>query len=539
MSHRLSEEVTIERDELPVAQPPPSGVCMNYRLMFKYLGIVALLVGAAMTFSLPWAFPLFGQTAAIEWRGLWGLGIAIGISTALGGLLIFLGRRCEGRLYRREALAIVGLSWILASLLGALPFQFSATRVGPDATILPHDALFESISGFTGTGATILNDLEDPQLVPRCILFWRSETHFLGGLGILVLFVAILGQGSSGKALMRAEIPGPNKDMPHARVQHAAWIFAAIYLGLNGMLTTLLVIEGMGFFDALCHSFGTIATGGFSTYNASVGHFDSPAIEMTITTFMFVACVNFTLLYYVLLLRPMQLVKDVEFRAYAAILALAILAVMGFGLVGQDFGHVWEAFRYAAFDVTSVMTNTGFITRDFDAWSEPARGILFFLMFVGGCAGSTSCSIKVIRYVLLIKIFKLEVERSYRPRVIRRLRMQGENIEEPRIVEHVLSYFGLILCIFIIAWLCLLALEPESRWIAEGMEPRAQFMDCASGVAATLNGVGPGLGVFGSTENFSSFTVGSKVVFMALMLLGRLEIIPIVVLFLPGFWRFP
>jgi len=510
---------------------------MNLRLMSMYLGIVALLVGASMSLSLPWAFPVFGQVSSVEWRGLFGLVTTMVIAAACGGLLICLGRRHQGRLYRKEALAIVGLSWLLSSALGALPFLLSGTQTEPSTLMPPHDALFESVSGFTGTGATVLNDLEDPRLVPRCILFWRSETHFLGGLGILVLFVAILGRGTSGKSLMRAEMPGPNKDTPHARIQHAAWSFAGIYVGLNLVLSTLLMVEGMSLFDALCHSFGTIATGGFSTYNASVGHFSSPVIEMTITLFMFVACINFTLLYYVVLWKPLMLLQDAEFRVYAAILSVAVLSVAGFALANHDFGSFWEAVRFSAFNVTSVMTNTGFVTRDFDEWNQFARGVLFLLMFVGGCAGSTSCSIKVIRYILLWKILKLEIEKSHHPNVVRSLRIQGKVVDDPRIAEVVLSYFGFVLLIFFLGWLCLLAFEPDSRWLADGMDENAKFIDCASGVAATLNGVGPGLGTFGATENFSSFTVASKFVFMALMLLGRLELIPIVVLFLPAFWR--
>ena len=510
---------------------------MNLRVVAKYVGIVSVLIGAAMALSLPWAHPALGGGETFESLAIGAILASMAVACLTGLALLQWGRRADGALFRKEALAIVGLSWILASVLGALPFVLSGTLVASNQRMLPHDALFESVSGFTGTGATVINDLEDPRLVPRSILFWRSETHFLGGLGILVLFVAILGQGSAGKALMRAEMPGPSKDVPHARMQHAAWIFAGIYGGLNVVLTALLMLEGMTLFDALCHSFATVATGGFSTYNASVGHFDDVAIEMTITIFMFVACINFTLLYYVVLFKPSKLVRDVEFRAYAAILLGAVLAVMGVGLAQQDFSNVGEAFRYSVFDVTSVMTNTGFITRDFDAWNEFARATLFLLMFVGGCSGSTSCSIKVIRHILLWKVLRLEVEKAYHPSVVRPLRLQGEVVEDPNIGRHVLVYFGLIAFIFVVGWVAVLGLEPDGYWLAVEADPHAKFIDCASGVAATLNGVGPGLGTFGSTENFSSFTAGSKFVFMALMLLGRLEVIPIVVLFLPSFWK--
>ena len=245
------------------------------------------------------------------------------------------------------------------------------------------DAIFESASGFTGTGATVITDLENTAIIPRAILFWRSETHFLGGLGIMVLFVAILGHGSAGKALMRAEMPGPNKETGRSRVQHAAWMFTFIYLGLNAMLTCLLVLQGMSVFDALCHSFGTIATGGFSTYNDSVGSFHSLGIEMTIAIFMVLACTNFSLLYLLLLWQPKSLLADVEFRVYLAVLVVATAFVAAFGIYYGDFIGLGQSLRYGFFQVASILTNTGFATHNFDNWNEIGRGTLFLLMFVG------------------------------------------------------------------------------------------------------------------------------------------------------------
>jgi trk system potassium uptake protein TrkH len=446
-------------------------------------------------------------------------------------------------MYRREAFAVVGLSWIVATVLGALPFLMSGTCSGPSAddggsgqrmTVV--DAVFESASGFTGAGATVITDLEDPQLVPRSILFWRSETHFLGGLGILVLFVAVLGQGSSAKAVMRAEVPGPTMDSKQPRIQQAARMFAAIYIGLNAMLTTLLLLEGMNLFDALCHSFGTIATGGFSTYNASVGHFDSPVIEATITVFMAVSCINFALLWAVILFRPNTLFKDHEFRAFMAILFGAIALVIAFGLYYNDFNSFVDALRYASFQVTSILTNTGFGTHDFDRWNEFGRGFLLFLMFVGGCAGSTSCSIKVIRHLLLWKGLAREVERAYRPNVFRPVRMDGNPVDS-QIIHHVYFYFGLVAFVCGVAWLGLLLFESDEAWTSQGRSVQEKFIDCASAVAATINGVGPGLGVVGATQNYAHLHPISKLICTALMLLGRLEFIPLMVLFLPGFWR--
>ena len=510
---------------------------MNFRMLAKFLGIVCLLLSVSMLFSIPWAFPSLGGSKAFEASACVALAASVVVTAALGALLLFLGRRSKGQLYRKEAMATVGLSWILATLLGALPFLLCRTHSSADRTMTVADAVFESASGFTGTGATVIRNLEDPELVPRAILFWRSETHFLGGLGIMVLFVAILGQGSAGKALMLAEMPGPGRETGQTRVQHAAWTFAAIYLGLNIVLTTALVLQGMTWFDALCHSFGTVATGGFSTYNDSVAHFQSVGIEMTIAVFMVLACINFALLYLLLIGRPKVLLRDIEFRTYIIILAVSTLFLVGFGLHYHDFNNVRDAFRYAFFQVSSILTNTGFATHNFDDWNEIGRGTLFLLMFVGGCAGSTSCSLKVIRHILFFKILWMEIEHSWRPTVVRSLRVGGIPIDDPEVRRNVLVYFGLILIIFVTGWMLLDVLEPDEAWSAMGHARHEKLIDCASGVGATLNGVGPGLGTIGAVENYAHFQPTSKILFVFLMIFGRLEIFPALVLFIPRFWR--
>jgi len=250
---------------------------MNLTLLCKLLGLVAVLLGGTMAFSLPWAL----ENWEVERHGFFGLLGAMAVCFVVAGVLRFIGRREHGQLFRKEAMAVVGLSWILATVLGALPFVFSGTCRAPGVPMTPVDAMFEAQSGFSTTGATVLTELEDPTVVPRCILFWRSSTHLLGGLGIIVLFVAILGQGSAGKALMRAEMPGPSQSTPQARMQHTAWVLFVIYACLNVVLTLFLLLEGLSLFDSLCHAFGTMATGGFSTYNASVGHFASSPTSTT------------------------------------------------------------------------------------------------------------------------------------------------------------------------------------------------------------------------------------------------------------------
>ena len=519
---------------------------MNYRLLARMLGVIAWLIGGTMVFSLPWAFPALRQASQFERNGFFALLASIGICMAVGYLLRYAGRGANSTIYRKEAMAVVGLSWVLATVLGALPFLLSGTSRGVDAQGQPirmsiPDCLFESQSGFSTTGATVLTNLEDEKLVPHCILFWRSGTHFLGGLGIIVLFVAVLGQGSAGKALMRAEIPGPSKEGAQTRMQHAAWTFAGIYCVLVAVLTVILRMENMSWFDAICHSFGTMATGGFSTYNASIGHFSNNplyngvAIESTLIVFMIIAGTNFTLLYLVLLRRPGRLFADVEWRTYIAVIAVVTLLIIAFGLQYRDFNTWRGGLRYGLFQVVSIITTTGFSTHNFDAWNSFGRGILFLLMFVGGCAGSTGGGMKVIRHILFLKIMGQEVEHSFHPTVVRPLRLGGEAVADPDLRKNILVYFGLILVIFVFSWMVLVTWEPDSTW--QGNTLQNKLIDSASGIAATLNNIGPGLGTVGATENYASFSPQSKLLFTWLMMVGRLEIFVILVLFMPSFWR--
>jgi len=554
---------------------------MNFQLLARILSRVAFLIGGTMVFSLPWAFPFLGATDSFETAGFTGLVGSIAISAVVGIVLWYLGRNTDGKLYRKEAMAVVGLSWVLATILGAMPFLISGTHLGEGRPMGIADAVFESQSGFSTTGATVITDLEKPELVPRSILFWRSSTHFLGGLGIIVLFVAILGQGSAGKALMRSEMPGPSKEGSQARMQHTAWTFAAIYVGLTAVLTLLLKVEGLTWFDSLCHSFGTMATGGFSTYNDSVGAFanlpyisDAQAIwiEATIIVFMVLAGTNFTLLYFVLLRQPGKLFGDLEWRVFISVILIGTVVIVLFGCYHGDFKSWVDGLRHGLFQIVSVMTTTGYgTTADFDAWNSVGRGILFLLMFVGGCAGSTGGGLKVIRHILFLKVLWLEIERAYHPSVVRPLRISGQPVEDPELRRNILVYFGLVLVIFVFSWMALVAMEPDETWRAtaavngqasetamtsvsnlQGTENRDQakavesardrsiehkLIDSASGIAATLNNIGPGLGVVGAKQNYSLFSPAAKLLFTFLMMLGRLEIFVIIVLLVPGFWR--
>lgn len=534
---------------------------MNFRLICSFLGVVAWLIGVTMCFSLPWAWPAWGGQTHFEQAGSLALLGSIAVSALVGLLLRMLGRSAEGVPFRREAMAIVGLSWVLATLLGGLPFYLSGTALGhgegPEAEPIRMsfvDCMFEAQSGFSTTGATVLNDVEDEVLVPRCILFWRSSTHFLGGLGIIVLFVAVLGHGSAGKALMRAEMPGPSKQGMQERMQHTAWAFATIYVVLNTLLVLLLKLEGgttaqgsMSWFDAICHAFGTMATGGFSTYNSSIGHFDSPVVDYTIVVFMILAGTNFTLLYLVWLRKPGRLVRDSEWRAYVGIIGVVTVLFIGVGMIWfYDFDQedklplsqeFLAALRYGLFQVTSILTTTGYSTHDFDRWNQFARSVLFLLMFVGGCAGSTGGGLKVIRHVLFVKILGLEIEQSYHPSVVRHLRLGGEAVTDPDLRKQILLYFGLAAFIFMSSWIALVALEDEATWISRGMPVDNKLVDAASAVAATMNNIGPGLGTVGATQNYSIFDWESKLLLTFLMMLGRLELFAVLVLLMPSFWR--
>jgi trk system potassium uptake protein TrkH len=371
-------------------------------------------------------------------------------------------------------------------------------------------------------------------------------------MGIIVLFVAILGQGSAGKTLMRAEMPGPSAENSHSRMQQAAWSFAGLYLALNVLLTAILWIEGMTFFDALCHAFGTMATGGFSTYDSSLGHFNkagyahAEAIDYTVVLFMIIAGSNFALLYRIVSHGTKALFADVEWRVYMATIFGVTAFVVGIGMYHGDFAHpnhvdhldeLRDSTRFGLFQVVSVMTTTGFGTHDFDHWNGFGRGVLFLLMFVGGCAGSTGGGLKVIRHVLFLKALWLEIERAFHPSVVRPLRLGGKPVDDPELGHNVIVYFGLILVIFVFSWLFIVAAEPDSTWTDAGHPRENKLIDAATSVAATLNNIGPGLGVVGATQNYAGFTAATKILFTLLMMIGRLEIFVIVVLFVPGFWR--
>ena len=535
---------------------------MNWRLIFRLLGYLAMLVGGAMMFTLPWSFPICGQTDVPEHESFRGMLISIAIAIAVGTILRACGRKSkDDSLLRKEALAVVGLGWILSGLLGGLPYLLTPTFRLPGIPMSFSDAVFESVSGFTTTGASVLTQLETPEgivncehaaiegtiaYVPRSVLFWRSFTHWLGGMGIIVLFVAILGQlGAGGKALMRCEVPGPLTDSARPRIRDTAMLMWSIYLILSVILTVLLMTEGMNVFDSLCHTFGTMATGGFSTRNASVGAFDDSGMELTIIVFMILAGTNFNL-YYVLFRKAADrsevrardrlsaVFSDPEFRAYLLILGVSISALAAVLFGGGVYDSAAASLRHAAFNVVAVMTTTGFGTEDYAVWPNFTKAVLLILMFVGGCSGSTGGGVKVIRFLVLWKVLRLEAERAFRPNLVQPLRLAGKRVDNS-VGRDVLVYTCLIAIIFAFSWTVLIAVEPSSQW--QGESSAEMLIDSAGTVAATLNNIGPGLGICGPHGNYTAFSETSKLLFSLLMLLGRLELFAIIVLFIPGFWK--
>ncbi len=307
----------------------------------------------------------------------------------------------------------------------------------------------------------------------------------------------------------------------------------------------------------MCDAFLTLATGGFSTYNASLGHFDSSLIEYTTIVFMILAGTNFTLLYLTLLGGPKRLFQDVEFRTFVGIIAIVTAGVVFFGMQNADEGFttISGSIRAGLFTVVSILTTTGYGTANFDEWNAFGRGILLLLMFIGGCAGSTGGGIKVIRHILFYKILRLEIEKSHRPRVVRLIRIGGSTVDEPNLPHSIVVYFSMILALFVFGWLLLITFEPNTMWEKAAISPEAaemgpvyveatvinnleeKLLDSASAVAATLNNIGPGLGVVGAERNYAGFSQGAKLLFVWLMMLGRVEVFSVLVLFFPSFWR--
>jgi len=482
---------------------------MNYRLIAYLVAVLLFCIGLSMTAPLGVAL-YYGDGSAPALLG------SLLLTCGAGGGVFFRTRGQEDfYLSHRDGVAIVTLGWLAAGLAATLPYLLSATI--PDFT----NAYFESISGLTTTGSSIFKDVE---VLPQGILFWRAQTQWLGGMGIIVLSIAILPfLGIGGMQLYKAETPSPVVDKLTPRISDTAQALWKIYIVLTIIQIFLLMSGGMDWFDSICHTFATMPTGGFSPKNASVGHYQSVYIDFVIVLFMFVAGMNFSLHYKLVKGNVRQFFRDPEFRSYLFITA-AIILVITIDLYGAAiYKGIFDACRYAAFQVVSIMTTTGFVTADFEQWPVLSQQLLLLCMFLGSMAGSTGGGIKIMRIVLLLKHCYLEIFRIIHPHATTVVKL-GEIPVPQTIMRSIWGFFLLYVGIYIVATVAMAAL---------GLD----MISSISAVATCLGNVGPGLGSVGPMDNFSGVPVLGKWLLIFCMLLGRLEIYTIIVLLMPGFWR--
>lgn len=436
------------------------------------------------------------------------------ICITLGILFKLLTNKADKNIGKREGYIIVSLVWVIFSIFGALPFVLSGAI--PSYT----DAFFETISGFTTTGASILNDIES---IPMGLLFWRSLTQWLGGMGIIVLSIAILPIfGIGGMQLFVAEVPGPTPDKLHPRIKETAKRLWGIYVLFTLAEVILLKIGGMTWFDAINHSFTTMATGGYSTKQASVAYFNSPYIHYVITIFMFIAGTNFTLSYFALHLKFGKVFKNEEFRYYLGFVLLFTLVIAASLHINQGIG-IEQSFRDSAFQVVSIITTTGFATANYLIWSPFVVVMIFALMFFGGSAGSTGGSIKIIRVTLLLKNSYQELKRIIHPNAIIPVRINNKSVPQ-EIISNILAFVVIYMLITIVSTVVISVLGYDLE-------------TSIGAVAATLGNIGPGIGMVGPVENYAHFNDFGKWFLSFLMLIGRLELFTVLILLSPAFWR--
>ncbi|MDR2176201.1 MAG: TrkH family potassium uptake protein [Synergistaceae bacterium] len=494
---------------------------MKFRLVLRVLAFISLVVSICMVFPMIWsAIDAGADFGAFVLSLLCGVGVSFALFTLGGGKIgeIFFERRKEyEELGIREAFAVVGLSWVIAAAVGALPYVLAGCL--PSYT----DAFFETVSGFTTTGATVITDVE---AVPRGLLFWRGMTHWLGGMGIIVLSLAVLPfLGVGGMELYKAEVPGPTPEKLTPRVQQTALCLWGVYVFLTALETAFLMFGGMDLFESLIHAFSTISTGGFSTRNASVAAYGSAYIEWVITFFMVASGVNFALHFLFLTGFCGKALRDEEFRFYAGIclFSTAVVAAMLWG--GAYLSGLEHAVRGAAFQVASFITTTGFVSENYNLWPRFARSILMLLAFVGGCAGSTGGGLKVVRVLLLLRCIGLEIQMLLHPRSVPHTRVNG-TVVSSRALSAVLAFFTLYVAILVVATLAALATG----------QGKLDMVTAVFGAVVTLSNVGPGLGHLGAVENYAWLPDAVKWIFSLCMLAGRLELYPILLLLYPPTW---
>ncbi|MBN2383380.1 TrkH family potassium uptake protein [bacterium] len=480
---------------------------MNYRAIIKSVSILLLVTG--VTYILPLFFSI--TLHAGDYQALL---VSMCITLIVAGTGYGLTLSETTHIQRKDGFVIVTFAWLFISLFGALPYYFSGTVTSFT------DAFFESMSGFTTTGATILTEIED---VSAGILFWRSLTHWLGGMGIIVLSLAILPIfGIGGMQLYKAEVPGPTPDRLKPRITETAKTLWIVYVAISAAETVLLLLGGMSLFDSLCHTFGTMATGGFSTRNLSIGAYDSAYIDGVITVFMFLAGVNFALHFAALKGKLVHCYRNSEFKFYVTVTIISIAMATCFLAFQTPYGF-WHSFRMASFQVVSIITTTGYSTDNFELWPYFPQVILLCLMFMGGCAGSTAGSVKQVRVLMLLKHAYIEFYETIHPKAIKRVKL-GQTIVSNSIIQDILAFFLLFLGIQTLGTLFMAAL---------GLDLVSAF----SSVLASLGNVGPGLGSVGPMDNYAHIPILGKWFLSFCMMVGRLELYTVLILFIPEFWK--
>lgn len=478
---------------------------MNYRLIFYMVGRILQI--ESILFLLPILTSIIYKENCI-----FAFLISALIAFIIGSLLTHILKKRDSMMYAKEGLTIVALAWILMSVIGALPFVISGE--------IPSffDAFFETVSGFTTTGASILTDVE---AMSRGLLFWRSFTHWIGGMGVLVFIMAIFPQ-DSGRSIhiMRAEMPGPIVGKLVPKIRETAKILYIIYIVMTIIQIILLFAGGMSFFESVVHSFGTAGTGGFGVKADSIAGY-SPYIQWVITIFMLLFGINFNLYYLILIKRFKTALKSRELWCYIAIATISAAAISI--NISSIYGSISETLRHSAFQVASIMTTTGYATADFNMWPGFSKAVLVTLMFIGGCAGSTAGGLKVSRIMLLVKTVYKDLKRTLHPRAVSSVKFEGKKIDD-QTVTGVSAYFALYFIIFFAIYM-LLSLE--------GFDFETTF----TSVSACINNVGPGLAGVGPASNFAAFSAPSKLLLSFAMLLGRLEIFPILLVFTPALWK--
>lgn len=479
---------------------------MHINLVLKTLGLVLLFEAAAMVPSL-FVGLIYQETNLMPFI----IGIA---SASLVGLGLYLVPNRNKNVGYREGFAIATFGWILLTLFGAIPF----TMAGAVPSYI--DAVFETMSGFTTTGASVISNVES---LPQSILFWRSFTHWLGGMGVIVLTLALIPSlNIAGMQMFKAEVPGPTKSKVLPRVAQTSRQLYKVYVIITIANILALKFVGLSWFDSMIHSFGTVATGGFSNYNTSVGHFQSFTVEAILIFFMLISGFNFALHYHLMRRDAEPILKDNETKFFLGIVVFSILAIT-INLTLTNNYPWWQALRHAAFSLSSIITTTGYATVDFDKWPSFSKLIILLVMFIGGCAGSTSGGLKVGRLLILIKSFSRQLMRLIHPKAVIPVRI-GKDVVTHEVVESAHTFFTLYILIFALGTAVMTAL---------GLD----LISASSAALSTISNTGPGLGMVGPMSNFAAIPDLGKLVLTGLMLLGRLEIYTVLLVFSVKFWR--